>query len=532
VVPTDERALSFWATPLADGKGAPSLRMLAVRDVTSQRAAERARGDEVVAWQARHEAAEASYASLRALHDELVVRRDEAEKLNTELRTLDGMKSDLLANVSHELQTPLVSIRGYTEMILKGRLGTINEEQKKGLTLSLRNIDRLIAMIDNLLGFARMDRESEAMRLQTFPLSGIVDEALALLAQKIQAKSIVVERHVDDALTVRADRDKILQVFLNVLGNAVKFNRERGSIEVTAQPGKPGFALVSVRDTGLGIAKEDLERVFDRFYQAEASGAPKGDGTGIGLAIVRNILRQHGCIVHATSEPGQGTVLSFTLPLAEARAEKKDAASDNTSERDPMRAGSQPEPPLDPNPGPRRDAQSERPACVSSGDADRAPLPRGGKQEHRGGRVDGEALDPRSHRDRARELPSAPRPLTGAPLLRCRKKERSVRASRTCRSPRRLASGLRRLRAHATSPLEQHAELRFGRRQSEDGAHAPAHRARMGEAARCPDRHKAGGARSIRRSPQRAEIAGVLQPRTQRRGAALRRVLRGPHRES
>src|SRR4029077_17750084 len=127
--------------------------------------------DEVEEWRRRHDALEAAHAELRRAHDDLLGRRVEADKLNAELRTLDGMKSDLLANVSHELQTPLVSIRGYTEMILKGRLGAINDEQRKGLSLSLKNIDRLIAMIDNLLAFARADRGSASMNVTTFPLA-------------------------------------------------------------------------------------------------------------------------------------------------------------------------------------------------------------------------------------------------------------------------------------------------------------------------------------------------------------------------
>jgi len=319
-VATETRSLALRAARLAESQGPVGLRMLAVRDVTAVEAARRAQGEEAEQWRQRHETVVASYATLSALHDELSLRRLEAERLNAELRTLDGMKSDLLANVSHELQTPLVSVRGYTEMILKERLGSINDEQKKGLTLSLKNIDRLIAMIDNLLAFARVDRESGELKLSSFPVAGVADEALAVLKEKIEAKGLRVTRHVDDpALTVRADRDKILQVFLNLIGNAVKFSRERGSIEVVAARGKPGFVLVQVCDTGIGIPKEDLERVFDRFYQAGEGAERRKEGTGIGLAIVRNILQLHGCVVHATSELGQGTVVSFTLPLAEEK---------------------------------------------------------------------------------------------------------------------------------------------------------------------------------------------------------------------
>jgi signal transduction histidine kinase len=216
-----------------------------------------------------------------------------------------------------------VSIRGYTEMIVKGRLGPINDEQKQGLTLSLRNIDRLIGMIDNLLSFARMDRESAAMNLSTFPLEAIVAEVVQLLRDRLAERKIELSlRSEQRGLVLHADRDKVYQVFLNVIQNAIKFNREGGSIEIVARRGKPGFALVHVRDTGEGIPKEDLERIFDRFYQAKTSAERASDGTGIGLAIVRNILRLHGCVINASSTVGEGTTISFTLPVAEARGEE------------------------------------------------------------------------------------------------------------------------------------------------------------------------------------------------------------------
>jgi PAS domain S-box-containing protein len=354
LVATEARSLALWAAPLADAAGSQRLRMLAVRDITAQQATLRAQTDEAALWRRRHETEVASHAALRALHDELTLKRQEAETLNAELRTLDGMKSDLLANVSHELQTPLVSVRGYTEMILKGRLGAINDEQKKGLALSLKNIDRLIAMIDSLLAFARTDREPGAIAISTFPLAGVVDESLAVLREKIEAKGLQVTRSVDDpALTVRADRDKILQVFLNLLGNAVKFSHERGSIEIVARRGKPGFALVQVRDHGVGIAKEDLEKIFDRFYQTNAA-AGHAEGTGIGLTIVRNILRLHGCVVHASSEPGDGTVMTFTLPVEGEKIETQRAPFPSEPQpalprqapppRDPQEAAAEPKP--------------------------------------------------------------------------------------------------------------------------------------------------------------------------------------------
>jgi PAS domain S-box-containing protein len=361
LITTETRSLALWAAPLADAAGSQRLRMLAVRDITAQQATLRTQTEEAALWRRRHESETASHAALRALHDELTAKKEEAESLNAELRTLDGMKSDLLANVSHELQTPLVSVRGYTEMILKGRLGAINDEQKKGLTLSLKNIDRLIAMIDSLLAFARTDRESGAISVSSFPLSGVVEEALAMLRERIESKALRVSRSVDDpALTVCADRDKILQVFLNLLGNAVKFSHERGSIEIVARRGKPGFALVQVRDHGVGIAKDDLEKIFDRFYRTGQATSREAEGTGIGLAIVRNILRMHGCVVHASSEPGEGTVMTFTLPIPVESVEAQRAPFPSEPPPVPPREA---EPPRDPSPAPAepKPAEASRP---------------------------------------------------------------------------------------------------------------------------------------------------------------------------
>jgi signal transduction histidine kinase len=252
-----------------------------------------------------------------------------------------------------------VSIRGYTEMIHKGRLGPVNDEQKKGLGLALANIDRLIAMIDNLLAFARMDREATALKIRNFPIGAVVEEAAALLRERIEAKDLRLEQRIaDPSLSVRADRDKILQVFVNLLSNAVKFNRDGGSIGVDVRPGKPGFVLVQVKDSGVGIAKEDLEKIFDRFYQVDDRESRTMDGTGIGLAIVRNILRSHGCVIQASSTKGEGTTFSFTLPLAGDGA----IAADRTA---PVEA-----PPVMPPVTPPVTPQVKEPA------ADESPRPR------------------------------------------------------------------------------------------------------------------------------------------------------------
>jgi len=252
---------------------------------------------------------------LAAAQKEVAERNEQLVKLNTELRSLDEMKSNLLANVSHELHTPLVSIKGYTEMVLKRRLGPLTPEQERGLGVALKNIDRLIEMIDNLLSFSRIEKGETQLRLEDVPLWQIIDEAIELVGERIRKKGITVTTQYEtDELGVRGDRLKIGQVLVNLLTNAVKFNRESGRITVTVRKGSKGFLEVEVADTGNGIPKEALGKIFERFYQVDASPRRKYEGTGIGLSIVRDILRLHGCTIRVASEVGQGSVFTFTLP--------------------------------------------------------------------------------------------------------------------------------------------------------------------------------------------------------------------------
>ena len=301
------------------GRAGESLGQLVVcRDVTEQRRAERdlqAQAENLALGKLELEQA---YRKLSEVHRELESRSRELDRVNQELQQLDKMKSELIGNVSHELQTPLVSIRGYTEMILKERLGPINEEQRKGLVLSLKSIDRLIAMIDNLQALSRTDAGQSELRATQFPLRPLIEEVLGLLRPRIEQKSLRVVLDVQEPhATLEADRDQIFQVFLNLLSNGVKFSHASGQITITVGPGGPERARVTVRDEGVGIPPEALGRIFERHFQARPAAAmERPAGSGIGLAIVRDILRLHGCTIEVASEEGRGTSFAFTLPLA------------------------------------------------------------------------------------------------------------------------------------------------------------------------------------------------------------------------
>jgi PAS domain S-box-containing protein len=309
------RVLELRLTPLADRNGERVGRVLATRDLTDQKAFERRLEMNAEELRRSKEAVEESYRRLNEVNQDLEGRTRQLDTLASELQRLNKMKSDLLANVSHELQTPLVSIRGYTEMILKGRLGAITEEQRRGLTLSMRNIDRLISLIENLLAFSRMDQGENELRLSDFSLRSVLDETLEMLQSRMEARRIRASARLPEPEPViRGDRDKIMRVFLNIVENAIKYNRDDGAIEIAAVASPPGYVSVRVRDTGVGIARDDLDHVFDRFYRVE--GDDRVPGTGLGLSIVRNLLELHGCSIRAESEPGHGAAFTFTLPLA------------------------------------------------------------------------------------------------------------------------------------------------------------------------------------------------------------------------
>jgi PAS domain S-box-containing protein len=291
--------------------------ILTVRDVTQRIESEKSLRATIEELSRAKAEVEAAHTGLASAKNELAERNGQLEALNAELRSLDEMKSGLLANVSHELHTPLVSIKGYTEMILKRRLGPLTPEQERGLGVALKNIDRLIEMIDNLLSFSRIEKGETQLHLEDVPLWQVVDEAIEMVGERMRKKNLsVTTEYETDELTVRGDRVKIGQVMVNLLTNAVKFNNEGGRITLTVRKGGGGFLEVDVADTGVGIPQDALEKIFERFYQADATPRRKYEGTGIGLSIVRDILRLHGCTIRVTSQPGQGSVFTFTLPLS------------------------------------------------------------------------------------------------------------------------------------------------------------------------------------------------------------------------
>ena len=241
--------------------------------------------------------------------------------VNEELKELDRMKSDLLANVSHELRTPLTAIKGYTDYILEGKLGTVSEKQEKGLVVVQRNLERLSKSINALLDFSRMDVGRIALNIQPFSLHALTEQIHTTVRAELEKKRLTFVDGVEPGLpAVIADREKMAAVIENLVINAIKFTPEGGRITVAAARSTAAgraAADVTVTDTGIGIPPDQVGRIFNRFHQVDGTSTRRFGGVGLGLAIVKSILEAHGSPIDVVSRPGKGTTFRFTLPLVE-----------------------------------------------------------------------------------------------------------------------------------------------------------------------------------------------------------------------
>lgn len=236
----------------------------------------------------------------------------------TRERQIDEMKSDFISLVSHELRTPLTSIMGFSSYLLTGKLGQVSEAQQRALESVHRQAKRLSAIISDFLDVSRIESGRVELRKEAVAVDGVARRVIADLQPQAQERSLRVRTEVADpamGAVAMADEARVAQVFTNLLGNAYKFTEPEGSVEVLLSR-RDDEVVCQVRDTGCGIPPDELDRVFDRFYQVEKVVTRKSGGTGLGLAIVKNIVEAHGGRVWIESTYGQGTQVTFTLPAA------------------------------------------------------------------------------------------------------------------------------------------------------------------------------------------------------------------------
>jgi signal transduction histidine kinase len=245
----------------------------------------------------------------------------ELEDKSAQLEVANRHKSEFLANMSHELRTPLNAIIGFSEVLLERMFGEINDKQTEYLEDILSSGRHLLSLINDILDLSKIEAGRMELELSTFSVPAVLDTAMALVRERALRHGIALGLAVDpavDALT--ADERKVKQVLLNLLSNAVKFTPEGGRIDVRAAPAN-GSVEIAVSDTGIGIAAEDQEAIFEEFRQVGSDYARKREGTGLGLALARRFVELHGGRMWVKSEPGRGSTFTFSLPVRQAPPE-------------------------------------------------------------------------------------------------------------------------------------------------------------------------------------------------------------------
>jgi len=232
----------------------------------------------------------------------------------TRLKKLERIRIDFVANVTHEIRTPLTAILGYLETI---RDGAINkpEEAARFIDIILKHAQRLNRLVEDLLIISKIEMGEVNFHFEDVSAAEIVGSVLPVINQKAQTKNIAIINLVTEKLPlIKADKDRLTQIFLNILDNAVKFTPEKGQITIGLEL-KNEYAVVLISDTGIGIPKEEIERLGERFYRVDKTRSRDLGGTGLGLSIVKHLMMAHGGKMEIASRLGQGTTVFLFFPL-------------------------------------------------------------------------------------------------------------------------------------------------------------------------------------------------------------------------
>ena len=230
----------------------------------------------------------------------------------TRLKQLERTREEFVANVSHELRTPLSLIKGYVETLLEGARNN-PEVAERFLRIIERNAQRLDLLIQDLLTISALESGRVKLNVQPVELRPLAEKVFTDLKARAEEKDVKLVNQMNDWVAV-ADAHRLEQVFANLVDNAIKYGRPRGSVTVGGQKTDAGKIEVFVQDDGPGIPPEALDRVFERFYRVDKARSREQGGTGLGLSIVKHIVQNHGGEVWAKSEPGKGATFFFTLP--------------------------------------------------------------------------------------------------------------------------------------------------------------------------------------------------------------------------
>lgn len=243
----------------------------------------------------------------------------------TERKQIDQMKRDFVAMVSHDLRTPLTSIQMVHSLLSAGAYGELSEDGKESVEGAQDCCDRLITLVNDLLDLERMESGRMDLSLESIPLSDIIKPSINMVANAVRQKKIVLKLETEIDPTVRADKERMIQVLINLIANAIKFSPENSVLTVsTVEDDK--FAVVKVKDEGRGVPESMRLSIFERFKQVNKSDSKGRKGSGLGLAISKAIVELHGGQIGVESQEGEGSTFHFSLPIAQPDAEDSEQA--------------------------------------------------------------------------------------------------------------------------------------------------------------------------------------------------------------
>ncbi|KAA9333710.1 sensor histidine kinase [Adhaeribacter soli] len=252
---------------------------------------------------------------LKRIKDEIYQMAEQKQKEIDELRRLQALRREFLADVSHELKTPIFAAQGFIHTLLDGAVDDVNVRDKF-LQKAAKSLDGLDTLVQDLITISQLEKGVVKMEKRPFDIMELANEVFEQLEQKAASRGIKLHLFYDieSHLRVYADPHRIKQVLINLIDNAIKYGRENGNIWLTLKDGKKRI-LVTVRDDGAGIAKEHQARIFERFYRIDKSRSREttGSSTGLGLSICKHIIEAHRSALEVSSEVGKGTTLKFKL---------------------------------------------------------------------------------------------------------------------------------------------------------------------------------------------------------------------------
>jgi PAS domain S-box-containing protein len=234
----------------------------------------------------------------------------------TKQKELEALKNEFLANVSHDLRSPITCIRGSLQLLAETAAGSLTESQEKNLSIALNNVDRLSRLINDLLDLSKLESKKFSIRPAPFRADDLIQTLVSEFGAWSKTKEIAIQADVEKPLEVEADQDRISQVLTNLISNALKFTPKGGMVTVVGKRAADSLKVqIGVRDNGPGIAPKDFQKLFEKFSRIESQAMRGVSGTGLGLSIAKEIVELHGGRIWVESEEGKGSYFAFELPV-------------------------------------------------------------------------------------------------------------------------------------------------------------------------------------------------------------------------